>query len=143
MNKKHIVWYADDDEDDRELISEIFSAFEKVELILFNNGLELLSFLQNTDDDKAKPCLVILDMNMPILDGKETLVTLRKRTDFDDVPVILFTTSNQPREKEFAFKYNAGFISKPVVVSQLENIAEIFIDHCADDVKKSISKSLR
>ncbi|WP_207493311.1 response regulator [Aridibaculum aurantiacum] len=138
MKNKHLVLYADDDVDDLTLITEVFANHPKVELLTFSNGLEVLSFLQGLPEDVAKPCLIILDINMPILDGKDTLVSIRKNPAFVKVPILLFTTSNQPREKQFAYEYNAGFITKPINVTQLENIAEIFIDHCTEEVKSSI-----
>lgn len=74
------------------------------------------------------------------MNGKETLIEIRNFYRTKEVPVILFTTSSQPRDKEFAFKYNAGFITKPIDYQQLGHIAEIFIDYCSEEVKKSIRK---
>lgn len=63
---------------------------------------------------------------------------MRKMNRFEDVPVIMFTTSSQSLDKQFAYKYNAGFITKPINVSQLDRIADTFIEHCSDEVKNDI-----
>lgn len=141
MTLKHTVLYADDDVDDIELLKDVFLPYSNnVELVTFANGFQLISYLQNLKTEDASPCLIILDINMPLLDGKETLIEIRNSYRTKEVPVILFTTSSQPRDKEFAFKYNAGFITKPLNYQQLGHIADIFIDYCSDEVKKSIRK---
>jgi hypothetical protein len=58
------------------------------------------------------------------------------------VPVVLFSTSSSPLDKEFARKYEAGFVTKPLDVSQMEMITELFIDRCSDEIKKNIRKHL-
>src|SRR4051794_11085904 len=98
MAVRHIVLYAEDDNDDIEFVKEAFSQHSTdVELIAFPDGLEVLSYLRNLPSDHPAPCLIILDINMPRLDGKETLIKLRNLHRYRDIPAILFTTSSQPR----------------------------------------------
>jgi FixJ family two-component response regulator len=61
---------------------------------------------------------------------------------FKDVPVILFTTSSFPIDMPFAKRYNAGFITKPLNNSQMASIANEFIEHCTDEVKKNIRRQV-
>ena len=80
---------------------------------------------------------------MPLLNGKDVLLKIKDIPPLVSVPVVLFTTSSSPLDKEFAKKYNAGFITKPLDVSQMEIITGLFIDHCSDEVKRKISKRFK
>jgi CheY-like chemotaxis protein len=79
---------------------------------------------------------------MPRMDGKEALKVIREIERFDRVPAILFTTSSQTKDKEFAKTYNAGFLTKPIDYSQVDLIAGQFIQHCNDDIKQKLLKEL-
>lgn len=138
---KSLVLYADDDADDRELVKEAFDEFSAIiELICFENGSELLSYLQHLKPLQPKPCLIILDINMPVLDGKECLVQLRHLPDFKDVPVVLFSTSTLPAEDRFAKNYNAGFVTKPLHTKQIYLLVDRLIEHCTDEIKNKITR---
>lgn len=140
-NNKNIVVYADDDIDDIFLVKDSFSLYSKnVELVTFQDGLGALSFLRNAIKSSIIPCLIILDINMPGMDGKETLSNIRSTEELKEVPVILFTTSSNPHEKKFAEKYGAGFITKPIDNLQMEKITRQFIDHCAPENRESLRK---
>ena len=144
MSAKNIVLYADDDIDDIQLVREAFFHYSKnVELVTVEDGLEALSFLKNLSIDEPAPCLIILDINMPRMDGKEALMKIRQMKRFEDIPSILFTTSSQPRDKEFAEKYKAGFLTKPIDFTQMDFIAATFIEHCSDEIKKNIRRELK
>ena len=141
---RNIVFYADDDTDDLELVQDAFSQYaHNVEVVTAKDGSQALSYLQGLRDTDPKPCLIILDINMPFFNGKEVLKRIRTIDHFESVPVVLFTTSSMPSDQGFAQKYNAGFVTKPLDVSQMEVITELFIDHCSDEIKKKIRKHLQ
>ena len=136
---KNIVLYADDDADDLELVQEAFARYStNVEVVSFIDGPGALSYLQNLSQFDAAPCLIILDINMPVLNGKDVLLRLRQMDRFDSVPVVLFTTSSQPQDKIFAEKHNAGFVTKPLDVNQMKIITNQFIDYCTEEIKNKI-----
>lgn len=140
MSVKNIVLYADDDIDDINLVREAFFNYSPdIELITVADGLEALSFLKNLSVEDIAPCLIILDINMPRMDGKEALIKIRQMKRFENIPSILFTTSSQGRDKDFAEKYNAGFLTKPIEYTQMDLIANKFIQHCADQNNKNIN----
>jgi CheY-like chemotaxis protein len=138
---KQVVVYADDDPDDVELVQDAFKQFaHNVEVVTFPDGSQVLSYLRNLTDTGPLPCLIILDVNMPVLNGKETLLRLRQLDQYDNVPVVLFTTSSMPVDKQFAQHHKAGFVTKPLGLEQMEKITHSFIDHCSDDTQKKIRR---
>lgn len=138
---KSLVLYADDDPDDLELLQEAFNDFtQAIELITFDNGLDLLEYVQKLTPFHPAPCLFILDINMPRLNGKETLKKLRTMNRYEDVPAVLFSTSTLPADAAFAGKYNAGFVTKPLHSRQIHKIVDQIINHCADDIRQRINK---
>lgn len=138
---KNIVFYADDDTDDLELVRDAFARYtNNVEVLTAKDGAQALSYLQSLSKEDPTPCLIILDINMPLLNGRDVLKKIKEMPELAPVPVVLFSTSSSPLDKEFAKKYNAGFVTKPLDVSQMEMITELFVDHCSDEIKRSIRK---
>ena len=141
---KSIVLYADDDPDDLQLVEDAFAQYaNNVEVVAVTDGAEALAFLDQLPPLAPLPCLIILDVNMPRINGKETLLRIKATERFKDIPVILFTTSSLPHDRAFAQKHEAGFITKPLEMRQMEMIADQFIEHCAEEVKKKIRRQLR
>ena len=140
---RNIVLYADDDPDDLELVQESFAKYSNnVDVITYRDGNQALNYLRNLGELEPAPCLIILDINMPFMSGKEVLVKIREMERFKSIPVVLFTTSSMPLDKSFAKRYDAGFITKPLDINQMEFITQEFIEHCADEIKKNIRKHL-
>ncbi|HWI90278.1 MAG TPA: response regulator [Flavisolibacter sp.] len=138
---KSLVLYADDDPEDIELVVEAFQSYaQNVELMTFADGIELLNFIEAVDPLHVAPCLFIIDINMPRLNGKETLRRLRRIETFAEVPAVLFSTSSLPADAVFAKNFNAGFVTKPLHTSQVHLIIDEIIEHCSDEVKKMIKK---
>lgn len=88
------------------------------ELFVVRDGQEALDFLyhrnQFSDTEKyARPHLVLLDLNIPRIDGKEVLRTIKGDADLKDIPVVVVSSSD--REEDVQFAYNTGaaaYISK-------------------------------
>ena len=138
---KSLVLYADDDPDDIELVSEAFSLYSRnVELLTFRDGIEMLNYIESIDPLQPIPCLFLIDINMPRLNGKDTLRRLRTIVEFSEVPAVLFTTSTLPSDEVFARNFNAGFVTKPLHTNQVHHIIDQIIDHCSDEVKKMIRR---
>lgn len=141
---KNIVLCADDDTDDLELVQEAFARYaNNVEVVTTKDGIQTCAYLESLSENDPSPCLIILDMNMPLMNGKEVLKKIRTYPRFESIPVVLFTTSSLPQDYDFAKKYRAGFVTKPLDVSQMEVITELFIDHCTDEIKKNIRRHLQ
>lgn len=144
ISPRNIVLYADDDEDDLQLVQEAFSRYSlNVEVVTAKDGSEAISYLKNLSEFDPTPCLILLDINMPRMSGKETLIMLRQFHRFEAVPVILFTTSSLPMDKAFAARYKAGFVTKPINLRQMDVITGQFIDHCTEEIQKNIRRQIK
>ena len=112
-------------EDDEVDVMNILRAFKKNNitnpLYMAANGLEALVMLRGNGKPPVIPLerrLVLLDINMPKMNGIEFLRELRADPQLKLIPVIILTTSNEDRDKVEAYNLNvAGYILKPVTFS--------------------------
>jgi CheY-like chemotaxis protein len=134
---KHTILYAEDDLDDLFMIRQAFEQFDgSTDLIHVANGFEALEQLNEAKKRKQLPCLIILDINMPGMNGREALIRIRQSEDFKEIPVVLFTTSSSELDRAFARKWGAEFITKPLVYSELEELAKRFVMLCSSTVSQ-------
>lgn len=112
MTTAHTVFLVDDDQDDRFFLRQaIREAGALVDIVEAENGLELLALVQRKVYDRV---LILLDMNMPKMNGLETIAALRANPSTAEFPVVMISTSSNPALIETA--YLAGvdsFITKP------------------------------
>jgi CheY-like chemotaxis protein len=113
-------------EDDEVDIMTVQRAFKKGNianpLYLAGNGLEALSLLRGNPGEPApiplERRLILLDLNMPKMNGLEFLRELRSDRTIRHIPVVVLTTSNEERDRVEAYDLNvAGYILKPVTFS--------------------------
>jgi len=112
------ILYADDDVEDRMLFLEAFSQLEPtVSCITVCNGQQLL---QRIKDANELPDLVFLDINMPIMDGRECLIELKRDQRLRTIPVVIYSTTSNKSEVEALLRLGAtSFIQKAFSYSQL------------------------
>ena len=80
---KHTILYAEDDADDLYMVNQAFQQFDSsIRLIHALNGFEALKYLGDLKEADMTPCLIILDVNMPGMDGKETLIRIKQSDDY-------------------------------------------------------------
>ena len=93
------------------------------EIVTFDNGQKAVDFLFKKGDyagaDHASPLLILLDLNMPVLDGYKVLKMIKASDDTRHIPVVVLTTTDNPQE--IARCYGAGcnvYVTKPVDYDQ-------------------------
>ncbi len=134
---KHIIVYAEDDKDDLELVRDAFGRYDgDIELMHGRDGREALKIINDLIASHITPCLIILDINMPGMDGRQTLIQLKQSEHTREIPVVMFTTSNSQMDKDFALKWGADFITKPLKFAEVVNLADDFIKRCNIDIKR-------
>lgn len=128
-NPTNLILMAEDDADDRLLIQEALTESNlPVELRVVPDGQELMDYLLRRDKYAApnaapRPGLVLMDLNMPRKDGRETLREIRSHPDLRRLPVIVFTTSKAETDVELLYELGANsFVAKPVAFDSLVNV---------------------
>jgi CheY-like chemotaxis protein len=116
------ILYADDDGDDRFLLNEfVISNGLKADMVFVSNGLEAISYIEQAPEDP--PSLVILDLNMPKMDGRQTLHYLKSHPRFSAIPVIILSTSENKLEQEFCTSNGAlSYFVKPRQMAGYDSI---------------------
>lgn len=120
LNHKATILMADDDPDDQILLQEALRENNIPNLVCFvENGEELLDFLTKKGkfegSDCAVPGLILLDLNMPKMDGRQALKLIKADPVLKKIPVVVLTTSKA--DSDILECYNLGvnsFVSKPV-----------------------------
>ena len=83
------------------------------EIIHANNGEEAIDYLSNPQNQR--PCIILLDINMPKMNGIEFLKEAKSREDCNEIPVIMLTTSTNDKDMVESFNLNvADYIVKPI-----------------------------
>ena len=117
------VFIADDDEDDRFLLKIAFDKCCPETKVKF--AIDGLDLIESLDQSGLHPCLIILDLNMPRLDGFESLKILRASERYRDIPVVVFSTSREPKDIAKSKILGANdYISKPLTMSSLDGIVK-------------------
>lgn len=126
------VLVADDDVDDIEILTTALGDLSNPpELIIVKNGIGVMDYLQKSAADGAcKPCLVVMDMNMPLMDGRETVVAIKGNDAFKHLPVILFSTSKNKTDELFAQKWGVRYFEKPDTMDGINKMAIMIAEGC-------------
>lgn len=109
----HIL-VVDDDAEDRFIISQAFMEIETAHTLSFvEDGSQIFDFL--TDANNPKVHLIVLDLNMPRMNGVEALKLLQLHEEFKQIPVAMFSTSAYDKERDKVLALGAcTFTTKPV-----------------------------
>lgn len=93
----------------------------QIELVSVRDGIEALSYLRRQGQYATcrRPDLIFLDLNMPRMDGRESLSMLKSQDDTRDIPVVVFSTSESPFDIQESYRnYAAAFVTKPVTIEE-------------------------
>jgi CheY-like chemotaxis protein len=139
MNKRFLV--IDDDTDDRELFCEALAIVDPV-IICHQapDGLEAFKYLRSKE---SEPDIIFLDINMPVMNGWEFLSTLKAEADHRHIPVIVYTTSSNKKDRIIAGELGAlCFVTKPHAFKRLKVILDLVVDHVQRKTLSQLCKEL-
>jgi CheY-like chemotaxis protein len=125
------ILFVDDDPDDIEIFSEALKRSDPgVEITVAENGLKALNFLKAINHGNLLPSLIILDINMPFFDGKQTFQQIKAHPQFENIVIIIFTSSPNPSDKLIFEQLGVNFITKPSNMEDIDRIAAVMLDNC-------------
>lgn len=134
--KRFTILIANDDEDTRFLLEE---ALREIRLAITSefveNGEQVLDYLYRRGQYLGRsnwhqPDLILLDLNMPRLDGRETLTSIRSDPRLQQIPVVMLTTSHRRKDILLCYRLGANsFISKPVTFEGLLEVMKTLCEY--------------
>jgi CheY-like chemotaxis protein len=118
-----LVLFVDDDADDYDIFCEAVSlSVPNAKTLRANDGYSALVLLEEL---VVAPDYIFLDINMPVMNGKEFLSLIKKDQRLKDIPVIMYTTSSEEREKATFQKMGASaYIVKPTDFTTLVSVLQ-------------------
>ena len=124
--KRFSILVAEDDADDRFLLKKAFEETGISEEIIFvEHGGQVMDYLRKNrrTSNSPYPQLIILDLNMPLKDGRQTLKEIRNDEEFKKIPVVIFTTSKNEQIINQCYELGANtYIVKPISFESLTGI---------------------
>lgn len=125
------ILLGEDDKDDQEMLKEVFQSLDATFVLFFvNNGSEVLSALEKLKDDQL-PCLIVLDYNMPGLNGADILKELGSNNRYVDIPKIVWSTSTSEKFRNICMELGAvDYVIKPNNLVDLEKTARYMLSVC-------------
>lgn len=128
QDKSPLVLYVDDDADDRMLLTDVFQQTApgyRIDTAI--DGFAALDYLRNKPE---LPGLVIMDLNMPGLNGKEVIRELKNDPRLQHVPIVAFTTSANPSDRMECARFGVDMVTKPITFDDLTRTVNILLGYC-------------
>ncbi|KAB8334123.1 response regulator [Scytonema tolypothrichoides VB-61278] len=99
------------------------------------DGEDALNYLLQVGDyanhtSASRPAMILLDLNLPGMDGRDVLMQIKQDATLKMIPVIIFTTSSNPKDIDVCYEHGVnGYIVKPIDLSKLKETIEVFIQY--------------
>jgi CheY-like chemotaxis protein len=104
----------DDDLDDLSFIQEAVKQHEtRFNVIEARDGEQAMDYLLQAKTNGSLPCLIIMDINMPKMDGKKAVQLIKADAHLSTIPLVIFTTSSSFTDKKYFEPFNVHYITKP------------------------------
>lgn len=134
------ILMVDDDLEDQQIIKDTFNDLGYGMSIHFEaTGEGALGYLRHCHDAGECPCLVVLDLNMPKMNGRQVLTFLKTNDSFKNIPVIIYSTSLNPIERDQCMALGAhSYVIKPITYSQSIETAKMFYGFCSESVPNEV-----
>ena len=134
-NQQPLLIIEDSDEDFTALTRMIAKANLSNPIYRCEDGEEALDFLyrekEYADEIVApRPSLIVLDLNLPGIDGREVLAKLKQDNNLQNIPVVIFSTSSNPKDVDACYRYGVGgYIVKPMDIERLNQSVTTFLTY--------------
>ncbi|HWJ26449.1 MAG TPA: response regulator [Flavisolibacter sp.] len=133
MNVNHTILCADDDPDDLQMLHEAIQSIDgRYRIIEAGDGTIALAQLSELRKNNTLPCLIVLDINMPKMDGKQTFLRIKNDPELSFIPVVIFSTSSSNLDKIFFARENVEYITKPIQYPHLLSVANKLLSYCRE-----------
>lgn len=123
LERPRRIWIVDDDPEDQVLLQDAFRGVDgEIALTGITTGDELMTRLKRktSHEDSSPPDLLLLDLNLPGMHGREILQALKGSTSFRSIPVVVLTTSSREDDVELCYRLGANsYVRKPNSFSEI------------------------
>ena len=132
---QYLLAIEDSDEDFEAFVRTMQKSSLATPIYRCIDGDEALDFLYHTgkyteEATAPRPSLILLDLNLPGTDGREVLKQLKEDENLKTIPVVVFTTSSNPKDIEVCYRYGVnGYILKPIDIDKLRKTIQVFINY--------------
>ncbi|MBT9317214.1 response regulator [Leptothoe spongobia] len=135
-NNKATLLVVEDSDEDFEVL-QIFMEDLAVTNPIYRctTGDKALDFLYRNQGEVGTkkdplPSMILLDLNLPGIDGREVLERLKQDDEFREIPIVIFTTNSDPRDIKLCYSKGAnGYLIKPVGTERFEKAIQAFVDY--------------
>lgn len=130
----HAILLVDDDEDDLQILSTTLKQMgSSYEILQAHDGADALAQLRQLRQTGKLPSLIIMDINMPRMDGKQTLTAIKADGLLSTIPIVIFSTSSSEVDKMFFQRKNVEMITKPVEFKTFYDVAKKLLSYRRPD----------
>jgi CheY-like chemotaxis protein len=133
------VLLVEDSPGDVRLTQEAFrDANSALHLHIVSDGVEAMTFLYQENDRRSapRPDIILLDLNLPKMDGREVLARIKQDDNLKTIPVIILTTSGAEADVVKSYQLHANcYLLKPVQLEAFESLVKSIIDFWLTNVK--------
>jgi CheY-like chemotaxis protein len=135
-SNNELLLVVEDSNDDFKMLQRLMQRMEvRNPIIRCVNGDEALDFLYQEGSYKdteevPKPSVILLDLNLPGIDGRDVLERLKQDGSLKEIPIVVFSTSSSPKDVEFCYQKGAnGYLVKPMNADELQRTVQAFVDY--------------
>jgi CheY-like chemotaxis protein len=125
------IVHIDDDPEDREMVRDaILSKDSNILVKEIDNPKAGVSYLMNAKYLGDLPCLIVLDLNLPGMNGWQVLKEIKSDEVLSSIPLVIFSMSSNPIDKALAKKAGVNFVTKPPTSSELNEKVMELLAYC-------------
>lgn len=131
LNATHTLLLVEDSDEDAEaMFWALRQAGVTSQVERYCTGREALDRLRSQDAAMGPPALLLLDLNLPGLHGRDVLVEIRTDERLQTLPVVVWSTSANPRDVAFCYRHGVnGYLLKPVNFTRFQQLVQRFVDY--------------